>query len=156
LRRAPGDALLHPAALAAIALLLANDHWLKHAHPGVVSGKLSDFAGLAFFPLVLVSAWEQLAAARGPWRPSRAQVTLAVAATALAFTAVKLWAPALDAWRWTLGALQAPLTGRLVAAVAVRDATDLIALPALALPLAIGLARARTCDMEREAPSRYR
>ena len=30
-----------------------NDHVLKHACPGVVTGKLSDFAGLFFFPLFL-------------------------------------------------------------------------------------------------------
>src|SRR5690606_8292496 len=50
-RPVAGDGLLHPAPLAAIGLLLLNDHWLKAAFPGSITGKLSDFAGLAFFPL---------------------------------------------------------------------------------------------------------
>ncbi|MCC6617494.1 MAG: hypothetical protein IT341_00485 [Chloroflexi bacterium] len=45
----PADGLLHPVVLGAIGLLLLNDHVLKTTTPGFVTGKLSDFAGLAFF-----------------------------------------------------------------------------------------------------------
>ena len=44
-------ALATPIAIFAIALLVVNDHVLKLACPGLVTGKLSDFAGLMFFPL---------------------------------------------------------------------------------------------------------
>ncbi|MFT5682697.1 MAG: hypothetical protein ACI8RZ_003621, partial [Myxococcota bacterium] len=47
------DPLLHPVTLTAMALLAVNDHWAKYALTGVVTGKLSDFAGLVFFPLLL-------------------------------------------------------------------------------------------------------
>lgn len=40
----PGDGLLHPLALLAIGILIVNDHALKAAWPGVVTGKLSDVA----------------------------------------------------------------------------------------------------------------
>ncbi len=45
--------LLHPVSLASMALLGLNDHVLKGLFPGLITGKLSDFAGLVFFPLVL-------------------------------------------------------------------------------------------------------
>ncbi|HET7501896.1 MAG TPA: hypothetical protein VFK02_12855 [Kofleriaceae bacterium] len=41
-------ALTRPIAIAAIALLVVNDHVLKAAYPGFVTGKLSDFAGMMF------------------------------------------------------------------------------------------------------------
>lgn len=47
-------ALVHPVTLAAIAALLLNDHLLKRLTPGTLTGKLSDFAGLLFFPMVLI------------------------------------------------------------------------------------------------------
>jgi hypothetical protein len=46
-------ALAHPATLAAIAALLLNDHVLKRLTPGILTGKLSDFAGLLFFPMLI-------------------------------------------------------------------------------------------------------
>jgi hypothetical protein len=49
----PGDGLLHPIVLLAIGILLINDHVLKSAWPGAVTGKLSDIAGLVFFPLLV-------------------------------------------------------------------------------------------------------
>ena len=51
--------LLHPLPLAAIALTALNDHLLKGsgALPGWLTGKLSDFAGLFFFPIAVVAAW---------------------------------------------------------------------------------------------------
>lgn len=45
--------LMHPASLGAVLLLLLNDHVLKSAVPSVLTGKLSDFAGLFFFPFLL-------------------------------------------------------------------------------------------------------
>jgi hypothetical protein len=39
--------------IASIALLLINDHLLKHYFPSSLTGKLSDFAGLYFFPFLI-------------------------------------------------------------------------------------------------------
>lgn len=130
--------LLHPVSLSAIALLIANDHVLKAAWPGAVTGKLSDVAGLAFFPLLL-------AAVAGLARPGlRLLPTVAACAglTALVFASIKVWPLAGDAYRVGLAALQWPFRA-LAAALAgagapglapvslVADATDLVALPAV-------------------------
>ncbi|TMB63163.1 MAG: hypothetical protein E6J49_03055, partial [Chloroflexi bacterium] len=48
-------ALLSRPALVALALLLLNDHVLKHEFPSLLSDKLSDFAGLFFAPYVLLT-----------------------------------------------------------------------------------------------------
>jgi len=48
--------LRHPATLISISLLLFNDHVLKIAAPSPLTGKLSDFAGLFFFPFLLAAA----------------------------------------------------------------------------------------------------
>lgn len=40
-----------------LAVLLLNDRWLKSAFPGVVTGKLSDLAGIAVVALLLLVAW---------------------------------------------------------------------------------------------------
>lgn len=150
----PGDGLLHPVPLLAIAVLAVNDHVLKAAAPGLVTGKLSDIAGLAFFPTALVAAWEVMrSAARTCAAPSLRPVIVAVAATGIAFSAVKTIAAATEAYGATLGALQWPFRV-VVAAVAGRpapapapvtaetDPTDLVALPVLAVPLVLGARRA--------------
>ena len=43
----------HPLTVGATAVLLLNDHVLKPAWPGLVTGKLSDVAGLVAAPPVL-------------------------------------------------------------------------------------------------------
>jgi len=60
-RPAPGRLLLHPAALAALVALVVNDHALKERFPGVVTGKVSDLAGMVVAPLVLVTVVDALA-----------------------------------------------------------------------------------------------
>jgi len=104
--------LLHPLPLAAILVTAVNDHLLKGSGllPGWLTGKLSDFAGLFFFPLLVAAVLRaKTAAAR----------TIVVVATGALFAAFKL-SPRACAWI-------AP-----VAAV-TPDATDLIALPMLAV-----------------------
>lgn len=51
--------LTHPITISAIALLIINDHYLKQNHPSWWTGKLSDFAGLVFAPLIFATllAW---------------------------------------------------------------------------------------------------
>jgi hypothetical protein len=38
-----------------VVLLIINDRWFKSAYPGIVSGKLSDFAGIALATLLLLA-----------------------------------------------------------------------------------------------------
>lgn len=42
--------------LAALVALIANDHWAKAAHPGLLTGKISDVAGLVVLPVLLATA----------------------------------------------------------------------------------------------------
>ena len=150
-----GDGLLHPVAIGAILVLLLNDQLLKRAWPGVVTGKLSDVAGLVFAPLLVVAAAELVASATGRWRaPSGRALTAAVALVGLAFAAIKLLPEAEAAWEAALGVVQWPASalGDLVSGrgippirpvVATPDATDLVAIPAVWLAHAIGLGRVR-------------
>lgn len=103
--------LAHPLPLGCVALLVINDHVLKGRSlvPAVVTGKLSDLAGLFFFPVLLVTVAR---ASRIKWvTPFSAAVV-----TMLAFTALKL-SPQINA-------LYASMLGP-----AVMDPTDLLALP---------------------------
>ena len=138
--------LVHPLPLAAIALTFLNDHVLKGSGllPAWLTGKLSDFAGLVFFPLLLVSAWELLRD-RGP---SRLALNVACIATAIVFTLAKTTTVGSLAFQWGLGLAQWPfrfLAGDSLAPVAhVMDPTDLIALPSILFAWWIGAARTRT------------
>jgi hypothetical protein len=119
-RPARSAPLLHPASLGAMALLGLNDHLFKWVFPGLITGKLSDFAGLVFFPLVL----EFLLRSR----------RLSVFVTAVGFVLVKgtAWGCAL----WNSVATSALRWLALDAAAHLRqDSTDLIALLALFIPL---------------------
>ncbi|MBL8918970.1 MAG: hypothetical protein JNJ54_08945 [Myxococcaceae bacterium] len=151
---APGTGLLHPVALVAMAVLALNDHWGKAAWPGLLTGKLSDVAGLLFFPLALQALWEVLSA-RGTrrWAPSRTVLVVAAVTTAVGFALVKLSPLAGEVYRSTFGALRWPLDagvavvrGAPVPAPAkvmlTQDATDLVALPAILLATLIGWGRA--------------
>jgi hypothetical protein len=119
--------LVHPFALTAIAVLVINDHLLKYEFPGWVTGKLSDFAGLIFFPLLL-------------WALVHRGFVVGLVATGAVFAAIKLWQPANEIGEWGFGIARWPLDAiatwslpRLGPASIVRDASDLIALPALAV-----------------------
>src|SRR5688500_990775 len=150
-------ALTHPLALGAVALLVINDHVLKQAAPSVITGKLSDFAGLAFFPLLLAAAAECAGVRRGI-----TTIVTAANATAVVFAAIKLWAPAGELYRVGLAALQWPfraahafVTGGALPGLErvslVADPTDLIALLALAIPVAIAH---RNPDVDLEVSAR--
>lgn len=118
----PSDALLSPAFLLALLVLGVNDHVLKAAFPGWVTGKLSDVAGVFAFAVFL-------GVALGGRR-----VAGAVAAGAL-FAAWKspLATPAIAAWN----ALP------LLDVARVMDATDLVALAVLVPAARMRLAPAR-------------
>lgn len=136
--------LLHPIAIGALALLVLNDHVLKAAWPGLVTGKASDVAGLVLLPLLSVEFARLLAGGR---LTPRARARVAATATlviAAAFVAVKFHPVANEAYAILLGFMQWPgaLAGNMLAgaplatpgrAPTVLDAGDLIALPAAAV-----------------------
>jgi hypothetical protein len=114
----PARALLTPTWLVALVVLALNDHLLKGAGllPGVVTGKLSDFAGMIVAP-VLLAALLRVRSRRG--------LLVCHAAVGAVFAAINLSPAAADAWT----ALMANIWPWRITV----DPTDLIALPALAL-----------------------
>jgi hypothetical protein len=138
----PVGELFHPAALLALVVLVGNDWWAKRVCPGLLTGKLSDVAGLVVAPLALSAAWgcaRWLAAALGGRvDPSlgRRRLALCLAAVALPFVAAKTSPAAARALAEGL----ALLGGR---PRIVCDPTDLLALPALAGAWWLGRAELR-------------
>lgn len=109
-------ALAHPGSVLALVVLVLNDHVLKQAWPGWVTGKLSDVAGLVVAPLLLAAV---LAAVRAP----RA-MPLALAATGAGFVFCKTssFGAEVTSSVWSLFG-----TPTMIRA----DASDLLALPAM-------------------------
>ncbi len=138
-RALPVGELLHPVPLAAVVVLVINDRLLKGADllPALVTGKLSDVAGLLFFPLLLTALVDLglLAAARlgAPvdFSLRRWKLGAALAATAVGFAAVKLSAAAAGTAAGVLSAVGLP-------SHIVADPTDLLALPALLVAALVG------------------
>ncbi len=150
-----GDGLVHAIPLVAVALLLVNDHALKAAVPGPLTGKLSDLAGLIVLPLVLVAGLEVLLAALRRPLPGRRSALVVVVLVGAGFAAMKVAPLGGDAYRVGLGLLQWPFralagaaTGGLVsgpsAVTLVADPTDVVVLPILLVPLAMTITRAST------------
>ena len=109
-------ALASPVAVVSLVLLVLNDHLLKQVWPGVVTGKLSDVAGLVVAPLLLTVGL----AAVGLRQPC----TWACALTAAGFTAVKVSTAAaamVSGW-WSLTGFPTVMRA---------DPTDLLAIPAV-------------------------
>jgi len=170
----PGDDLLRPLVLVAIAALLLNDHLLKSTMPGPLTGKLSDGAGLFAAPFVLRAIAEIVLARRGEWSGHRPRALLVAAlAVGTGFTAIKLlpeaasgfglslaWVQRLPAMVTTLGAHDVPAAlaglGSLRPAPVALDPTDLLMLPALGLAVAFGRPRPSPppCPGTRAGPAR--
>ena len=144
--------MLHPVVVGAMALLVVNDHVLKQAWPGFVTGKLSDVAGLVFFPVLLWSLTE--VAMAGPMVAAGLRARLvAIALTGAVFALVKTCAPAAALYGDAIGALQWPVRALVTTlegapappfarASVVVDPSDLLALPALFVPWWIARRRA--------------
>jgi hypothetical protein len=121
-----------PLPLAAAALLALNDHVLKGAGllPAWLTGKLSDLAGLFFFPILLFSLTSLV---RPPVDRIRHARALAFA-TGAVFSALKV-VPMVNAWVAPAWAI-------------VMDPTDLFALPVLGLSVLYLRARPRVPALE--------
>ncbi|OGO57905.1 MAG: hypothetical protein A2V85_00680, partial [Chloroflexi bacterium RBG_16_72_14] len=139
MRSANRSLLAHPVAVIAVVVLVINDHVLKQAMPGLLTGKLSDVAGLVFFPLLLAEALVAVSrlAPRHAVRRSMHLVLASATATGIAFALVKTTTVGGIVFSWTWGAAQwvamlGPLSGAPIRPVAtVPDTMDLLALPAL-------------------------
>lgn len=154
------NALLEPLVATSLAVLVANDHWLKAHWPGLVTGKVSDLAGLTFFPLVLIALLEGVRGVRrwtvgagrcGPDRvaASVTELHIAAAVTGVAFAAVKAsvtvagwYSDALGWMQWPVRAALATVGGAVVPhqhPIVVRaDPWDLVALPAVVVAVWAG------------------
>ena len=121
----PAELLTHPLVVAALGLLMLNDHVLKERFHNALTGKLSDVAGLVFFPVLVASAVEVGAWIVGRSAPARAQLLLVSGAlTAIGFVGIQTVAPMTELYRSVAGLL----TGRPTMVVA--DPTDVLAVPA--------------------------
>jgi hypothetical protein len=117
--------LVHPATLSCVLLLLLNDHVLKAAAPSWITGKLSDFAGLFFFPFLLAAL---LSVVLDRVRfPVAGAGMLAIGVTGVAFTLIKT-----TSWANTQ-ILEFLSNGLGIPSQILLDPTDLIALPVLLL-----------------------
>ncbi len=136
----PGDVLLHPAALTALGLLLLNDLYLKSEYPGQIAWKLSDFAGLAAFPVLLFALAEitlSLGHRNSVLLPCHWMWFLA-GGTAVAFTLIKS-IPALAAIAEKANdVVLGPVLGSRGPTIFTQDPTDLLALPAILVAVWVG------------------
>jgi hypothetical protein len=114
--------LCHPITLLSIFVLVINDHLLKFYCPSMLTGKLSDFAGLFFFPFLLAAILSIFMEGLG--LKSHKIGGLAFWVTALGFTLIKIH-PASNAL------VEQALTPLLGMVRISRDPTDLIALSIL-------------------------
>lgn len=157
-----GELLLHPVVLAGLVVWEVNDHVGKEAWPGLVTGKVSDVAGVIVTPVLFLGVYELRPGGR---LAAPAVVGACVAAVGAAFVLVELVPAATDVYergigvvRWPVDLSRSALAGRGFAGpVRVQlwaDAPDLLTLPFLAVPLVLGLRHAcdapcRPCDPDR-------
>ncbi|MFZ5857731.1 MAG: hypothetical protein ACOYZ6_12940 [Chloroflexota bacterium] len=73
--------LQHPVTLLSIAILLLNDHVLKVVSPSWWTGKLSDFAGLFFFPFIIAAGLSLLLSKFNLSRERIGQIAFGIVAT---------------------------------------------------------------------------
>jgi hypothetical protein len=130
-----GDFILHPVVLISLALLVVNDHYWKGRGPGVITGKLSDAAGLVVTPAVVAIVILAVATMFSRQVTRRALAWTSVVVVGVGFALVK--ASGLLAAGYSAALTHAHDVARLGAGpdrmVVRADATDLLTLPALLL-----------------------
>jgi hypothetical protein len=95
--------------LGALLVMALNDHFLRLRYPGFITGKISDFCVLLFFPALLTASLDALlfiadrvarAVTRGrlrvPCRLTKLKVILSAALSGLILAAINVCAPARD------------------------------------------------------------
>jgi hypothetical protein len=137
--------------LVALVVLAVNDHYLKGRHllPQWLTGKLSDFGGLLFFPLLLTALGDTLlyfVTRVTGWRLDyslrRWKVVAACVATAAVFTPLELSASYGAFYTRTLGKIGFP-------SETYADLTDLLALTMLPLAAWLGWREIRRVPLGR-------
>lgn len=125
-------ALAAPLSVLSLVVLVLNDHVLKQAWPGLVTGKLSDFAGLVVAPLLLAV----LLAAVGV----RRALPVAIGLTGLGFVFAKtsIAGAAATSAVWSLTGIPTLIRA---------DVTDLVALPTLGLAWWVDRRVRRSADL---------
>jgi hypothetical protein len=150
-RALPLGEFLHPVPLVALVVLALNDHYLKGRHllPQWLTGKLSDFGGLLFFPLLLTALVDTLlyfVSRVTGWKVDyslrRWKVVAACVATAAVFTPLELSAAYGDFYTRTLGKIGFP-------SETYADLTDLLALTMLPLAAWLGWREIRRVPLGR-------
>src|SRR4051794_34144470 len=133
-RDMPGDLLLRPIPIFAAVLLILNDHVFKRRFGNVVTGKLSDLAGLVFVPLLCLALVEIFRAAiRADWRASAGTLAICVLGVAIVFISAKASPVIARRYGDVLGAARYPVRRTIDRVRITHDISDLIALPALAI-----------------------
>lgn len=156
----PGDLVLSPWALVAVAMVVVNDHVLKARYGNVVTGKLSDVAGVFVFPLVALSVLEvgRWGLRRSSWVVTKAEIVAGTCITAIGFAAVKLVGPVADTYAATIGSIRWSVewvtTGSASYAPIeiVADWTDVAVLPVLIGSLLVARARIPATDRTAAGP----
>ncbi len=138
--RRAGGWLAHPVSVVALVVMILNDHVLKQTYGTWWTGKLSDAAGLVFFPALLGFVVAVVAPRLG-WRTT---VAVALGATAAGFAWVKVTSGGAAAASDLLSSLTGP-------GIIREDATDLLALPFLAIAALVAQRPARARRVEGRA-----
>jgi len=132
--RSLGSNLFHPAFLLALLVLLVNDKVLKQRSPSLITGKLSDFAGLFTFPIFLASLLEI-----GTRRYTSLRVMTGITCLiAVAFIGMKTNESVSDfigdVWFQLLRPIRSITSGSTKPVTFIRDTSDLVSL--ISIPLA--------------------
>ena len=139
--------LAHPLTVLALLVLLLNDHVWKASHPGLLTGKLSDAAGLVLMPAVLgavIGLVRLTVGRRAPVGPGTVYTSAVVTGVAFALVKTSPAAAAVASGLWSL--ILGPSQLR-------ADVTDLIALPGLGLAVWVGLGAVAGAQARRQRAS---
>jgi hypothetical protein len=151
-----------------VALLVLNDHLLKGSDglSPAVTGKLSDLAGMCFFPLLMQAEVELILHRIGrPWGPSRRVLLGSAALCALFFAGIQLSAPLAQVWTHGLGLAQWPFHAAhawtagqalptLMPVAHTADPTDILTTPAVGLAVWAGWRRSGLPSPPHDPPVR--
>ncbi len=122
------DFLVKPLPIFCVTTTFINDHWLKYHFAGFITGKLSDFCGLFYFPLFLcglVIIAHRYLLRRPPWHfLPKTLLSLNLFLSGVIFTLVKAYSVATMLYLEFLSILG-------IRAQVTKDHSDLLALSVL-------------------------
>jgi hypothetical protein len=94
------DFFVSPLPLMAVILMAVNDHFFKYVYHSAFTGKLSDFLGLFFFPLLLAAAvslfQNYLRRPSEVWLLNSNRLLACIAISSLVFVTLKVHTPSRD------------------------------------------------------------